>query len=111
MLQTTFRCSEVERDSYHEAAKRDGFERTAEWMRAVLNEGAALGYGARLAAGEKAPFPGTKPELFLLRGVLLMWEAVKLGIERGQSPEDIDLIRNRAQEFLDRLVPGSRDGV
>jgi len=108
---TMFRCSESERDSYHEAAKRDGFEKTAEWMRAVVNEAVIVGYGGRTAQAEGPAFPKSKAEEFLLRGVLMLWESVKLGIERGQSPEDVELIRDRANEFMDRLVPNWRDGM
>lgn len=111
VVQTNFRCSDEERESYHEAARRDGFSKTADWLRAVANDAVVNGRGGKIKPEEKTPFPSNRPEQFLLRGVLLVWEAMRRQIEANGRPEEVDDIRAKVADLMGRLVPGTGEGV
>lgn len=104
-VQAIFRCSHEEREAYQEAARRDGFDSASAWMRWVLN-----GVVVNGPSGEKPAraFADGMVEQWLLRCVLLTWEATKRQIEASAGADELQSIRDKAGEFMNTLLARSR---
>ena len=104
-VQAIFRCSHEERETYQEAARRDGFDSASAWMRWVLNGVVVNGPSDERRA---RAFPDSMAERSLLRGVLLTWEAMKRQIEASAGADELQSIRDKAGEFMNALLARSR---